>query len=704
MGFLIAADAVVARAIALAMAPPPPPDITRWCEDNIVFDARSPFPGAFDIRRFPFLREVHETLNPEHPAREVTIRGSAQWGKTVSLLNPTLGAWHEYGPVDSLVVHPTASTAREWVRAKWMPMRRQAPSLRRVFGIGQGEQTDTLTDQETLRRDGSLKVVSAGSPDDLAGTTRRLVLMDDVSKFEMTPKGDPEQLATSRASAFEDAKIVRISTPQIDGICRVSRAYERGDRRLYHVPCPHCGTFQPLLWENFKRSIDPERLEDAHFTCETCGCAIEHKDKERIVALGKWVPGNPQGDHPSFHLWRAYVPQRDWASIAIEYARVMGWSGLKSDIEADRQMARAQAEAETEQTFWNDVLGLPFRMATKGPDWEALRERAEYPAEGAPKPLPRGTLPAAGFILTAGVDCQEDRTEVQIVAFGPQFSRWVIEYIVIPHHIRSDECRIALDQMLKAAFRTELGRKVALDALAIDGGAYTDDVWEWAMKHPYNRVIVTKGATSQNAPPLKRMEFDKRADRRAARRKRQGWIVGVSGLKGEFYARLDVVDPAQRGHVRFAAGLGDEYYRQLTAEVRILKRSTAGVMISRWVTAEAGRRNEALDTMLMAEAAARFKDWHWMDEQRWAVLLGERGGEPDDAQGNLFTAAPVASKAAQPAKTAGKPAEPEPAAPPAAEDTANVAPPATWAQPARPPAPDPSGWLGGKNRKGWLKK
>ncbi|MBN8294995.1 phage terminase large subunit family protein, partial [Rhodobacter sp. NTK016B] len=85
------------------------------------------------------------------------------------------------------------------------------------FGEGRGDQTDTLHNQETLRRDGTLKVVSAGSPDDLAGTTRRLVLMDDVAKFEMTSKGDPEKLAESRASGFEEAKIVRISTPQILG-------------------------------------------------------------------------------------------------------------------------------------------------------------------------------------------------------------------------------------------------------------------------------------------------------------------------------------------------------------------------------------------------------------------------------------------------------------------------------------------------------
>jgi len=327
------------------MAPPPLPDITAWCEANIVFDDRSPLPGPFSIRRFPFLREIHEVLNPEHPSREVTVRGSAQWGKTVSVIQPTLAVWHVSMPLDSLVVHPTMSAATEWVNNKWMPMRRATPALRAVFGDGRGENRDTVFNQETLRRDGSLKVASSGSPADLTGTTRRLVILDDLSKFESGPMGDPEALAISRASGFEDAKILRVSTPLTSGACRITAAYERSDRRIYEVPCPHCGTFAPLTWDNFRARIEPERLHAAHFACETCGGVIEHGHKERIVGAGRWRATNPRGDHPGFHLWRAYAPQRDWASIAVEYAVVMGWTTV-SVTGATEDALRRPAAAE----------------------------------------------------------------------------------------------------------------------------------------------------------------------------------------------------------------------------------------------------------------------------------------------------------------------------------------------------------------------
>jgi len=648
---------VIASAIAAAMNPPEPPDITRWCEQNIEFDERSPMPGAFNIERFAFLKEIHEVLSPEHPCREVTIKGSAQWGKTVSIIQPTLGAWHAYCPLDSLVVHPTSSAATEWVDNKWKPMRRQAPSLRAVFGDGLtgGANRDQKFNQETLDRNGSLKVASAGSPADLTGTSRRLVILDDLAKFEMTDKGDPEALAESRASGFEDAKILRVSTALIKGTCRITRAYARSDQRIYEVPCPNCGHRAPLTWENFKTHIDPENLAAACFHCDSCQEAIRHGHKEQMVRAGRWRAQNPKGDHPGFFLWRAYAPQRDWASIAVEYARVMGWTRLETSSETAAG-AKADVEAETEQTFWNDVLGLAYEQATDAPDWEALRDRTEKAedTEGSVKPLRKGVFPATGFIATAGVDCQDDWTELQIKAFGRNRRRWTIEHKIIPHHIGSDECRVALNAYLKKEWRTELGLPVTLDALAIDSGAFTDDVWSWAKTHPWSRVIIVKGRSGDTGPLMEPMKFERRKDGKAKRRQRRGFIVNVSSLKGQFFTWLRQEDPLERGYCHFAYGLGDEFYRQITSEVRVLTRARSGVVTAKWELVEPTRRNEVLDTEMYAEAAARRKGWASMTDDQWDELDAERGQVPKDAQPDLFdTEVPMVST--QPKPEAHKP-------------------------------------------------
>lgn len=657
MGFLTAAETVVLRAAAIAIAPPLPPDITRWCEENIVFDDRSPIRGPYDRTRFPFLTEIHECLSPEHPAREVTVRGSAQFGKTVSVLQPTLGAWHEYGPLDSLAVFPTTSAAQEWVNNKWQPMRRQAPSLLTVFGDGRGENKDAIMNQETVTRNGSLKVASAGSPNDLTGTSRRLIIMDDLSKWEMTDKGDPEFLAISRAEAFEEAKILRISTPLVAGTCRITKAFLRSDQRFYHVPCPHCGNMAPLTWENFRANLDPERLHAAHFTCEACGSVIQHSDKERMVRAGRWVPRHPRGDHPGFHLWRAYVPQRDWASIAVSYAQVMGWTS-SAVTQATEEALKEQVEAETEQVFWNDVLGLPYEQASKGPDWTALRDRVENAADDM-QPLGRGVVPARGVLLTAGVDCQGDRMEVHIVAYGPRLQRWVIDYKVIPHHIGDEAGREALNALLKTTWKTERGLRLPLDGLAIDFGAFSEDVWAWSRAHSYTRVMLVKGSSSQNGPIMLPAKLDRRSDGQARRAQKKAFLLNVSQMKADFYGWLGKEDPVERGFVRFAAALGDEYYRQITAEVRVLVRNRAGVVTSKWDLVEPTRRNEGLDTMLYSEAMARRKGWASLTDEQWARLDMERGAAPAEAQGDLFDAAVAPAAVAAPSTAKENPAPPQ---------------------------------------------
>ncbi|SEP28676.1 Phage terminase large subunit (GpA), partial [Salinihabitans flavidus] len=380
----------------------------------------------------------------------------------------------------------------------------------------------------------------------------------------------------------------------IKGTCRISRAYGRSDQRLYHVPCPHCGRKAPLTWENFLASLDPEALHAAHFTCEACQGAILHADKERIVRLGEWVKHNPRGDHPGFHLWRAYAPQRDWASIAVEYAQVMGWSRLEVTKETEDQIQSRQ-DADTEQVFWNDVLGLPYEQATDAPDWEELRDRTENADPG--ERLPRGILPATGFVFAAGVDCQDDRTEVHFVAFGRNRRRWTIDYKVIPHHISDAEGRATLNAYLRQEWRTELGHAVTLDILAIDGGTYTDDVWSWAKTHPWSRVIIVKGGSTQTGPIMVPQKLERRRDGRAKRRQKRAFLLNVSQLKGGFYTHLRKEDPAERGYTQFALGLGDEFYRMISSETRVLTRSRTGVVSAKWELVEPTRRNEALDTM-----------------------------------------------------------------------------------------------------------
>ncbi len=132
------------------------------------------------------------------------------------------------------------------------------------------------------------------------------------------------------------------------------------------------------------------------------------------------------------------------------------------------------------------------------------------------------------------------------------------------------------------------------------------------------------------------MKYERRNDGKAKRRQKRGFLLNVSQMKGDFYTQLRKDDPDERGYVRFARGLGDEFYRMITSETRVLIRSRTGVVTSKWDLVEPSRRNEALDAMNYSEAAARRKGWASMTEEQWDALAAERGVPPKSGQPDLF--------------------------------------------------------------------
>lgn len=608
--FLADTEALALGVIATVAMPMPAPNLNAWAEHNIEFGRESPEPGPYRRDTFPYFERILDVLSPEHPARVVTLMGSAQIGKT-TLAQIFVGGSMDLDPSDMLFVHPTHDNALRWARGKWAKMRRQSEALRRVFGEAKSrDATDTTLYQEERLGRGSLQISGANSAASLSMVSTPRVIEDDIAKWEPNAAGDPERQADNRASAFEWAKIFKLSTPLFADTCRITRAYRAGTQERFHVPCPHCDHFQPLEWQNFRASIDPEKPEDAHFTCVACGCAIEHRHKSEMVACGKWVADNPSAREPSFHVWRAYSRTRDWASIA-------------------REWLAAEGDPLAEQTFFNDVLGLPYERASEAPPWQAIRDRAEEDGHD------RGTIPPGGLIVTAGADCQGDRVEVHVKAFGAELRRWSVDYLVIPHPIWEEECRRALDKLLGLAWPDAFGNRRGLDLLAIDGGAYTRDVFAWAKRHPWTKVIVVRGARSDQAPPLAQTKTERRPDGRVKKAQRRFFNVGVSGLKAALYEHLKKADPLARGYCGYPKGLGEAFYTQLTAETRVTEKDRWGYPRSVW-RLPAGARNEVLDTETYAEAAAIRCGWYTLTPEQWDRLRGEREKPKDDGQGELF--------------------------------------------------------------------
>lgn len=630
------------------LEPPPPVDYLAWAERNIVFSEReSPFPGPYSRALFPEFDEILTALSPEDPCRTVTVAKSAQLGGTVIANIFTLGTM-DLAPGDFLVTHPTDDNARRWSKMKLAPMLKNTTALARLFPQKARDGSDSVLYKERVDGRGAIQISGANSPASLSQVSMSRQVQDDLAKWEMNAAGDPEGQADSRSRAFEFAKILKISTPLIQPGCRITRSYREGSQERPFVPCPHCDEHQVLEWENLQSSIEADP-DDPHFICRACGCEIRQHDLAAMKRRLEWRAENPKarGHHRSFWIWSAYSALQSWSRIAQEWLKAKG-------------------DPAKERVFFNDTLGLAYETKGEAPPWEELRDRANE------SPYERGQVPPGALILTCGVDCQGDRVEWQVVGWGRDAHSWVIDYGVIPHYIGEEECRAKLADLLKQTFVNSVGRRLGIERLAIDGNAYTEDVWTFARRHA--QVIMVRGVGSDSAPLLVKVKRERNKKGEILRYSSKFFNFGTSILKLALYRNLAKADPLARGYVGLPRGLEDEYFRGLTAETRKeTKDKKTGFPRYAWVK-DPNQANEPLDTRLQAEAAAIKLGIRSFQDATWDKLEAERETPPQAAQGDLLELPLMQAPGSPPQPVHRKPGTP------ADQDQAAKAEPAAKAQ------------------------
>lgn len=608
----------VYQALARALTPPPAIDYVKWAEENVVFDADNRFPGPYNSDLFPFFKKVLRCLQPDHPSHTVVLMGSAQCGKTITA-NVFTGATLERQPGGFMYVMPTIDTAGVWVREKWQPFANGTACLKKLFPREKSsrDKTNKLLYKERVDGFSRLRVTGANSASSLASASYRCQVQDELGKWEENEYGDPEHQANMRSKSWGPwAKLFKISTPGVRGICRITKNYERSNRQKYHVPCPHCGFKHPLEWDNFKLSLkEGMDFSEAHFTCPDCGGVIEHHHKEGMLRAtldyDGWVAENPESDIEGFYIWTAYSPLEDWAYIARHYFDSLG-------------------DPRAEQTFTTETVGLPYEQKGDSPPWQEIAARAldsDYVA---------GTIPNGAPLLTMACDVQGDRVEWLVKAWGPCLRRWTVQRGVIDGHISDERVQQDLDNLIKRKWKNQQNNAYPIDIMAIDANWETNEVKTWAKRHSESKVITIKGAREYTAPPMVLVKDERRNSGKILSRQKRHWLVGVSGMKASLYKNLEKTDPLARGYCGFPKDIGEDYFQQLCSEKRVMeadKKTRATRFI--WVRVPQ-YRNEILDMENYNEAAARRWGWHTMSDEQWEALLADRERTPPDMQMDLL--------------------------------------------------------------------
>jgi phage terminase large subunit GpA-like protein len=454
---------------------------------------------------------------------------------------------------------------------------------------------------------GHLTLAGANSAAGLSMRPIRVVLLDEVSRYPASAgtEGDPVTLAVKRTTTFWNRKIVMVSSPALEGSCRITAAYEETDQREYHLACPHCGEKQVLDWSRVEwkkeEDVSPRRhLPDtAHYHCLDCG--KPWTDAQRWAALphGEWIAKDPSRiNRPGFRISQLYSPWKRMGELAREYLESRG-------------------NMEREKAFHNTVLALPYRVSGITADADRLHERREN--------YRRGTVPERALVLTAGVDVQTDRLECEVVGWGRGLESWSIDYLVLQGDPTRPEVWAKLDEQVRnEVWDREDGMPVKLSRIAIDSGDNTSAVYNYWRTVTDQRVMLIKGTGRSDTPLSQPRWVEVARQGRKVKRGVQVWSVAVDWFKDELSGFLRLPKPAddeaRPGYCHFPH-YPREHFDQLTAEEKVVERTKNGFQRHVWRKIRA--RNEGLDTRIYARAAAmaerldafRPRDWSKLEER-----------------------------------------------------------------------------------------
>jgi len=527
------------------------------------------------------MREIMDELSFTSSTQEVALMKATQISGTVTLEN-----WWLYtvdmAPCPFFIVHPTLDLARDHSRQKLAPTITAMPRVKsKIRDVRTRDSGNTMLCKEYPG--GILFLSGANSPASFRQKSVRCLGLDDLDGFEMTTEGDSEALALRRTDAFGSRKkIFRCSTPTLMDTSRIWKAFNAGSKAKYHVPCPHCGEYQELLWGGpgaafgikFTRGAE-NVITDVWYECRHCHSRIDESSKTYMLGAGRWVHEHPERLERSYHISSLYSPL-----------------GLVSWRQIVKEFLEAKSDPSRLQVWTNTRLGLPWEDRGERPEIAILMARAE--------PYEILTVPAGAKILTAGVDVQDDRLALAIWGWGRGEESWLVWWGELYGDPAQPHVWGSLDEMLFRDIPGQGGVKLRIVSAAVDtGGHHNRDVQRYC-RDRVPRVIAIKGSSKPNQPILGKPTLQD-VDFGGVKIKNgiQLWPVGTDTAKATIYARLKISDPGP-GYMHFPIGIQEEFYRQLTGEKRITK-YVKGFPKHEWVKI---RRNEALDITVYAYAAA----------------------------------------------------------------------------------------------------
>lgn len=583
----------------------------------------------------------------------VIFVGPARTGKTIGLID----GWVIYNvicdPADMLIIQMTEEKAREHSKKRLARTFRVSSEV--VSRLSPNKNDNNVYDRTFLA--GNYLKIGWPSVNIMSSSDYKCVALTDYDRFpeDIDGEGDAFSLASKRTTTFmssgmtlvesspgrdvKDVKWRRTSPHEAPPTTGILSLYNRGDRRRWYWPCPHCGEyFQPCgdVVAGFRDIADPVLAsEAAYIQCPSCSGRIMPEQKRELNGRGVWLR---DGESINADGSRYGDPRRSRiASFWMEgpAAAYQTLSQLVYKLLTAEQEYETTGSEETLKTVINTDWGLPYlpRASMEQRKSELLEQRAE--------PVPSRSVPDGVNFLVATVDVQAGRHRrfvVQVTGYGSRGERWIIDRYNITQSLRSDcdgeSQRIDpasypedWDVLLTDVFHkswplaSDPSQQMRLMAMAVDSGGedgVTDNAYKFWRRCRRDglgkRIYLFKGDGIRRAKLITRT-FPDNTGRTGRRAQAAGdvplWLLQTDVLKDRVNNALWRDSPGP-GYVHFPDWLGSWFYDELTYE----ERSSDG----KWSKPGRGA-NEAFDLMVYAEALVilhGYEKIRWPDAPEWA--------------------------------------------------------------------------------------
>lgn len=648
------------------LAPPPRIDTAEWA-GRYRHIAKGPERGQWRNERTPYLVEPMRCASSHEPYERVVLWFATQLGKSEVLYNAVMQRIHT-DPQDMMMVQPTLKDAQDHSALRFLPTVLQTPAMLGKVAIRKSRDESTSWSSRSINGGFAVFFAGANSASSLASKPLGFAVADEVDKWpaDVDNEGPPLGLLEERMSNFSNRKLLIASTCNIKGQSVIEAEYLASDQRKYHVPCPHCGERQLLLWgakeawgiKYLKTATGEPRPETAVYICRHCGAAIEEHGKKDMLQNGIWIPDAPgagQGKRAGFWLNKLYSPLgwRSWGTLVEEW------------IKANEK--HREGNSAPLKKFLNSSLAETWEEKGTGGDSKALAARAED--------YPTGVIPRGGLMLTMGVDTQPDRLEARVWAFGRGEESWLVDRHIIYGDPNLDEGTegspwTRLTEIRRTPLMHASGAQVLIECAAIDtGGHNTHAVYAYCRAHRHSHVLAIKGASQYGKNVLnKPTSVDVNWRGASLKHGVKLWPIGTDTAKHLLYGRMRItqVGPGYV-HVPKAYTATDEF-QQMTA-ARLLPVVVQGKASMRWITPR-GQREEGGDCMIYAYAAACHLGIEAFREPSWerrelkyqpAQDLFSAAADPDPSDPTAPTpSAATQQPAQQPPRQSPRRAAPQP--------------------------------------------